>query len=90
MGNFNLDLGIAISGSCLQSDLVSHDLVSSYLKGYQSIIAEKLFSTDLVKALISLGLLSISLWRIERFTIGKIDPTKKLFYRELLSRLEKL
>ena len=69
-GSLLIDLGISISGCCLEKDRINIDLVKSYLEGYQKI--RKLPELELkhLDDAIHLGLFSIALWRIKRFKEG--------------------
>lgn len=91
-GRFILDLGIAISGTCLNDkrDNISMELMASFLEGYQQ--ARKLLSIEkeYLKSAILVGFFSIGLWRIKRFYEGNLDSSKKYNYRELLERAKNL
>jgi homoserine kinase type II len=86
IGEYIFDLGISISGTCLDQNRISLPLVDAYLKGYESVRplpeAEKKF----LDQAILMGLLSISLWRIRRFNEKVISPHLQDSYRELLDR----
>ncbi len=86
IGEYLLDLGISISGTCLEKGLVHPGLIHSYLKGYEEIrplsAQEKFLLTDAI----CLGLFSIALWRIKRFTEGGLNPGFKDAYRDLLNK----
>ncbi len=88
VGEFILDLGISISGSCLEKGRISLPLMESYLTGYESIrplpTIEKQFLNDAV----ILGLFSIALWRIKRFKEGTLNPLMADSYKQLLYRAE--
>lgn len=87
-GRYILDVGIAISGSCLNDDKsnISTELMNSFLAGYESERKMLLIEKEYLNKAILVGLFSISLWRIERFLEGNLDESKKFNYRELLSR----
>ncbi len=86
IGEALLDLGISISGTCLEKGHIIDPLVHSYLKGYESVRPlPQLEKTYLIDGII-LGLLSISLWRIKRFTEGNLNPSMKFSYRDLLQK----
>jgi len=85
-GEYLLDLGISISGTCLEKGRIIHPLIASYIKGYES---ERVLTETEKKHLndvIILGLFSISLWRIKRFTEGDLNPLMANSYEELLLR----
>lgn len=87
-GRYILDIGIAISGSCLNEDRtnIDNDLMNSFLKGYEE--ARKLvqLEKEYLNTAILVGFFSISLWRIQRFYDGQLDDGKKFNYQELLKR----
>lgn len=80
------DLGIAISGSCLVNGAIQKNLVASYLAGYEKSRPMPAKEKQMANHAIYFGLLSISLWRIKRFMVKNLDPTKKESYKELLHR----
>lgn len=88
IGRFILDLGIAISGSAVNDNKIENDYLKSYLEGYESIRPLTKMEKKLLPDAILVGLFSISLWRIKRFTEGSIDSEKKESYRELLNRAQ--
>ncbi len=87
IGPYLLDIGISISGSCLDSNnQIDPNLISHLIRGYEQ---EKLIpkkDKEQLKNFVILGLFSISLWRIQRFINRNIDPSKKDSYKELLDR----
>ena len=87
-GRFILDLGIALSGSCLNLDKTSLDeeLLFAFLEGYQSKRSLLYIEKEYLRSAIAVGFFSISLWRIKRFYEGDLDARKKFNYRELLGR----
>ena len=88
VGEYLLDLGIAISGTCLEKGRLNTSLIKCFIKGYQnerSLPAEE--KAHLVDA-IGLGLFSIALWRIKRFKEKNLNPLMAESYRELLYRAE--
>lgn len=91
-GRFILDLGIAISGTCLNEkrDNVSMELMSEFLDGYQTQRKLLTIEKEYLKTAILVGFFSIGLWRIKRFYEGSLDPDKKFNYRELLERAKNL
>jgi len=86
IGEYILDLGISISGTCLEKGRVITPLVKSYLAGYESVrtlnAEEKMHLDDSI----ILGLMSISLWRIKRFKERKLNPMMENSYRDLIVR----
>lgn len=84
LGAFIHDIGISISGSCLDKDGVSEKKIQAFLNGYQK--SRRLIESELklLNFAILLGFLDISLWRIKRFHDGNLDPRKKDSYKELL------
>ncbi|MBT7610429.1 MAG: phosphotransferase [Bacteriovoracaceae bacterium] len=83
-GHTLLDLGISISGTCLHKGRIIRPLIDSYLKGYNR---ERKFTdeeNELLDLAIIIGLFSISLWRIKRFTIGTLDPSMRDSYKNLI------
>jgi homoserine kinase type II len=62
LGEFILDLGISISGSCLTSGQIDAVLVSAFVRGYESIRALEEQEKNFLHFSIVLGLFSISLW----------------------------
>lgn len=86
IGEAILDLGISISGTCLEKGFVSFGLVESFLRGYESIRPLSKMEKQILNQVICLGLLSISLWRIKRFKEGDLDPTMMNSYQELVNK----
>tara|TARA_Y100001936_G_C16083857_1_gene680036 strand:- start:2111 stop:3049 length:939 start_codon:yes stop_codon:yes gene_type:complete len=84
IGCFLQDIGISISGSCLNKNGVDLDMVQAFLKGYQSQRTLTNEENQLLNFSITLGLLEISLWRIKRFHEGDLDPQKRDSYKELI------
>jgi len=93
IGQFILDLGIAIGGSCLElcNNIweISPKLIQAFINGYE--LKRKLdqIEKNQLTTSIYLGLFSIALWRIKRFTVGNLDPSKKNSYQELLLRVKR-
>lgn len=88
VGPLLLDIGISISGTCLNNQAIDRELMKAFMAGYEeqrvlTSIERKLLDTSL-----HVGLFSIALWRIKRFTVGKLDPQKKNSFQELLNRSE--
>jgi homoserine kinase type II len=87
-GEYILDLGISISGTCLEKGRLNPPLIRSFLKGYEEIRPlpkeEKIHLADAI----ALGLFSIALWRIKRFKEKNLNPLMAESYRELLLRAE--
>lgn len=86
IGEYILDLGISISGTCLEKGRVITPLVNSYLVGYESIKALTATEKKFLDQAIILGLLSISLWRIKRFKERDLNPLMEDSYQDLLVR----
>ena len=86
IGEYILDLGISISGTCLEKGLIITPLVNSYLVGYESLRALTSNEKKFLDQAITLGLLSISLWRIKRFFERDLNPMMKNSYQDLLVR----
>lgn len=86
VGDCLFDLGISISGSCLEKGRISPSLIESYLAGYESIRILKENEKELIDISIYFGLLSIALWRIKRFKEGSLNPYMADSYKELLNR----
>jgi len=88
IGPFILDLGISISGTCLENGKISKKLMNSFISGYESnrklANQEKTFLNEAVL----IGLFSISLWRIKRFMEGTLDRSREKSYQELLFRAQ--
>ncbi|MBC7540535.1 MAG: phosphotransferase [Bacteriovorax sp.] len=85
-GEYLLDLGISLSGTCLEKGRVITPLVNSFLSGYEAI--RPLSKTELkyLDHAVILGLLSISLWRIKRFKERNLNPLMENSYQDLLVR----
>lgn len=86
VGEYLLDLGISISGTCLEKGRIITPLVNSYLKGYESVRPLSPLEKEFLDQSIILGLLSISLWRIKRFKEGNLNPLMENSYQDLLVR----
>lgn len=86
LGNALLDLGISISGSCVEKGQINPQLVESFCEGYKLSHAlnenEKKYLADAIL----LGLFSIALWRIKRFKHGNLNPMLENSYRDLLNK----
>ena len=86
LGPSIFDLGICISGSCLKNGNIDQNLYQSLLSGYLAVNPLVKEEKNCLNDCIKLGLLAIALWRIKRFKIKKIDPSKQDSYQELLKR----
>lgn len=86
IGEAILDLGISISGTCLEKGFLSDALINSYLRGYESVRPLPPKEKQELDQAIALGLLSIALWRIKRFRDGDLDPTMANSYLELVTK----
>jgi len=86
IGEAILDIGISVSGTCLEKGFIIPPLVRSFMKGYESVRPlskdEKMHLADAI----ILGLLSISLWRIKRFKEKNLNPLMADSYKELLRK----
>lgn len=90
VGPLLFDIGVSISGSCLtECQEIDHKLLSSFMKGYESIRTLSSVEIKNLNQAIILGLLSVSLWRIIRFNQKQIAHGKQESYKELLSRAVK-
>jgi homoserine kinase type II len=85
-GPLILDLGICISGTCLEKGTINLKLINSLLEGYEQIRPLPEQEKQMLNQSILLALFSIALWRIKRFKEGDLDPSKEDNYRELLQR----
>lgn len=87
-GRFILDLGIAISGSCMNQDhsQIDLELVENFLKGYEQSRHLLAIEKEYLVVAVKVGFFSIALWRIKRFYAGNLDQSKKFNYRELTER----
>ncbi|MBC98643.1 MAG: hypothetical protein CME63_12910 [Halobacteriovoraceae bacterium] len=86
IGEFILDLGITISGCCLEKGQINQGLVQSLVKGYQEHRKLTTYERQNLADSILLGLMSISLWRIKRFKDKNMNPIMANSYQELLLR----
>lgn len=86
VGEYILDLGISISGTCLEKGRVILPLVDSYLEGYESVRPLNAIEKKHLNNAIILGLMSISLWRIKRFKEGNLNPLMSDSYRDLINK----
>lgn len=80
-----LDMGISISGSCLEYNQINSQLVKTYIEHYQEIKPLNRWEEKHFTLYILLGFFSIALWRIERFNHKKITDGKEDSYKELLA-----
>jgi homoserine kinase type II len=85
-GEAILDLGISISGTCLEKGMLIAPLVRSFLQGYQEVRTLPPEEKAHLKDAICLGLLSIALWRIKRFKEKNMNPLMSDSYKQLLNR----
>lgn len=90
-GTFILDLGIAISGSCLtqEAGTVDIELMKYFVEGYEATRKMLAIEKEYLNTAVLVGFFSIGLWRIKRFLEGELDHGKKFNYRELLDRAQK-
>ena len=85
-GKSILDIGISISGSCLEKGRVIRPLIDSFMKGYESVRKLEKNEVTYLNTAILIGLFSIAYWRIKRFTEGDLNPLMADSYKELLER----
>lgn len=86
IGEFLFDLGVCISGTCLEKGHIITPLIDSLLSGYEKIRPLPENEKKLLDQAIELGLFSISLWRIKRFTEGTLNTLMADSYKELIQR----
>lgn len=86
LGDPLLDLGISISGTCLEKGRIHPMLVNSYLVGYEDFKPLDKEEKEHLRDAIILGFLSISLWRIHRFKLKNLNPHMTDSYKDLISR----
>ena len=86
LGEYLLDLGISLSGTCLEKGRIITPLVNSYLEGYEAIRPLNPQEVKFLDHAIILGLMSISLWRIKRFKERNLNPLMQDSYRDLIVR----
>ncbi len=86
IGEAILDLGISISGTCLEKGRLITPLIESYMRGYESIRPLPALEKSFFHDAIIVGFLSISLWRIKRFTEGNLNPLMRDSYKDLLTK----
>lgn len=84
IGEYIFDLGISISGTCLEKSRVILPLVESFITGYEKVRPLPKKEREFLYDSIILGFLSISLWRIKRFKEGQLNPLMENSYRDLL------
>jgi homoserine kinase type II len=88
IGEYLIDLGISISGTCLEKGRIITPLVDSYLSGYETIRPLPATEKKHLHHAIILGLMSIALWRIKRFKEGNLNPLMADSYRDLINRAD--
>tara|TARA_B100001971_G_C18268036_1_gene596435 strand:+ start:11509 stop:12456 length:948 start_codon:yes stop_codon:yes gene_type:complete len=83
-GEYLLDLGICISGCCIDMKGFSNKQMQFILEGYEGV--RKLSDTEkeLLNTAVLLGFFDIALWRIKRFFEGNLDPKRRNSYLKLL------
>ncbi len=86
IGEYLLDLGISLSGTCLEKGRIISPLVNSYLSGYEAVRPLTNDERKYLDQAIILGLMSISLWRIKRFKERNLNPLMENSYRDLIVR----
>ena len=86
IGEYLFDLGISISGTCLEKGRINKSLIVSYLEGYEEVRPLPQIEKENLNNAIVVGLLSIALWRIKRFKEGNLNPLMANSYTELLNK----
>jgi homoserine kinase type II len=86
IGEYLFDLGISISGTCLEKGRINKSLIISYLQGYEEVRPLPKIEKENLNNAIVVGLLSIALWRIKRFKEGNLNPLMANSYTELLNK----
>lgn len=86
IGEYLFDLGISISGTCLEKGRINKSLITSYLEGYEEVRKLPQVEKENLNTAIVVGLLSIALWRIKRFKEGNLNPLMANSYTELLNK----
>lgn len=86
IGEALLDIGISISGTCLEKGRLIPPLIHSYLNGYEQLRPLSREENQYLYDAINVGLFSIALWRIHRFKLGSLNPLMADSYLELLQR----
>lgn len=86
IGEYLFDLGISISGTCLEKGRINKSLIISYLEGYEEVRKLPQIEKENLNNAIVIGLLSIALWRIKRFKEGSLNPLMADSYTELLNK----
>lgn len=84
LGPYIIDVGISMSGTCLEKGRILPELVTSFLQGYESIRPLQGSEIEHLTDAILIGLFSIALWRIKRFKLGELNPEMADSYKELL------
>lgn len=88
LGEYLLDLGICISGCCIDMKGFAPKQMDIILDGYQSVRELDALEKDLLKTAVLIGFFDIALWRIKRFFEGNLDPKRKNSYLKLLELAE--
>lgn len=86
VGEKLLDIGICISGTCLEKGRIIQPLIDSFIAGYEKYRKLPPHEVEYLEAAIILGLFSISLWRIRRFKDGNLNINMSDSYKELLAK----
>ena len=86
IGQLIFDIGISISGTCLEKGRIIRPLIKSFIHGYESVRPLPLEEREFLNHSIILGLFSIALWRVKRFTLGSLDSNRADSYMELIQR----
>jgi len=88
LGPCLFDIGVSISGTCLQNQKIHPPFVQSFLLGYQQVRKLTTTEIELLPLAVLCGFFSISLWRIHRFYLGNLSSARKMSYQELLHMAE--
>jgi homoserine kinase type II len=86
VGEYLFDIGVSISGSCLEGDDISLPLVEHFMDGYSNVRRLTAKEDEFLYYAILAGLFSISRWRIKRFVENELDPSKRDNYKQLIHR----
>lgn len=84
IGEFLLDLGICVSGCCIDMKGFSIKQMQLVIEGYESVRKLEAVEKELLNTAVLIGFFDISLWRIKRFFEGNLDPKRRNSYAKLL------
>lgn len=88
LGPCLFDIGVSISGTCLNNKRIDASFVKSFLDGYTQVRKLTATEKELLPLAVLCGFFSISLWRIHRFYLGNLSSARKMSYQELLQMAE--